>query len=387
MTKAVRTELKNALGLLRLAPVLSILVAVAIPAGAADRVVLCEEFTATSCGYCPYAGQALDRMLNNWNGATPLGTFTLVQYHIGDSYSTTFGNSRSTFYAVAGTPTAWFDGLLKCEGAYTNVEQQYSWYLGKYNQRRATATDVTISVTGVQVSGPTFTIRARVAVEAGGTTKPLRLYMAQVLDRWPNPPTYSRYGFKQAATMQDVTLSAGQSYLLTRTFTFDSTSWANQGNIKIVVWAQAPASASPATVYQAAVMNWPFAGDCDGNGIPDALEPDCNHNGVPDDCDIASGTPDCNGNGIPDSCDIASGDSQDANGNGIPDECETLVGDMNCDGVVNFGDINPFVLALTGQAPFEAAFPNCHWISADVNGDGTVDFGDINPFVALLTGS
>ena len=62
-------------------------------------------------------------------------------------------------------------------------------------------------------------------------------------------------------------------------------------------------------------------------------------------------------------------------------------GDLNCDGVVNFADINPFVLALTGQAAYEAAFPNCRWLNGDVNADGQVNFADINPFVALLSGN
>ena len=61
-------------------------------------------------------------------------------------------------------------------------------------------------------------------------------------------------------------------------------------------------------------------------------------------------------------------------------------GDLNCDNVVNFGDINPFVLSLTGQGPYEAAYPECHWLNGDCNGDGDVNFTDINPFVALLTG-
>ena len=64
-----------------------------------------------------------------------------------------------------------------------------------------------------------------------------------------------------------------------------------------------------------------------------------------------------------------------------------LPGDLNCDGVVNFADINPFVLALTGQGAYEAAFPNCTWLNADCNSDGNVNFADINPFVALLSGS
>ncbi len=60
-------------------------------------------------------------------------------------------------------------------------------------------------------------------------------------------------------------------------------------------------------------------------------------------------------------------------------------GDLNCDGNVDFGDINPFVLALTNPAGYAAQYPNCDRLNADINGDGVVDFGDINPFVRLLT--
>jgi hypothetical protein len=63
-----------------------------------------------------------------------------------------------------------------------------------------------------------------------------------------------------------------------------------------------------------------------------------------------------------------------------------LAGDLNCDGAANFGDINPFVLALSNPAGYATAFPNCDILAGDINGDGTVGFGDINPFVALLSG-
>jgi hypothetical protein len=120
--------------------------------------------------------------------------------------------------------------------------------------------------------------------------------------------------------------------------------------------------------------------------------PDCNANGVPDECDIADGTSqDCNGNGVPDECDIAGGMSADDNDNGIPDECELLPGDLNCDGLVNAFDIDPFVLALTssGQEPpfagYFAAYPGCNPMLADCNADGLVNAFDIDPFVQLLT--
>ncbi|MEW6252038.1 MAG: sialidase family protein [Planctomycetota bacterium] len=61
-------------------------------------------------------------------------------------------------------------------------------------------------------------------------------------------------------------------------------------------------------------------------------------------------------------------------------------GDMNCDGRVNFDDINPFVLALSDPAGYATALPNCARRLGDIDNNGSVDFDDINPFVALLSG-
>lgn len=60
-------------------------------------------------------------------------------------------------------------------------------------------------------------------------------------------------------------------------------------------------------------------------------------------------------------------------------------GDVNCDGAINFKDIDPLVLALSGQAAYDAVFPNCNWLTADINGDGNVTFKDIDPFVLVLS--
>jgi hypothetical protein len=63
-----------------------------------------------------------------------------------------------------------------------------------------------------------------------------------------------------------------------------------------------------------------------------------------------------------------------------------LAGDVNCDGLVNNGDIDAFVLALTDAPAYAATYPGCDILAADVNGDGLVNNGDIDAFVALLTG-
>jgi len=64
---------------------------------------------------------------------------------------------------------------------------------------------------------------------------------------------------------------------------------------------------------------------------------------------------------------------------------EALTGDMNCDEEVNFGDINPFIRALTNPAGWQVMYPGCPLLNGDINGDQQVDFADINPFVRLLT--
>jgi hypothetical protein len=61
------------------------------------------------------------------------------------------------------------------------------------------------------------------------------------------------------------------------------------------------------------------------------------------------------------------------------------IGDLNCDGVINGYDIDPFVLALTGPAEYAAQFADCDYMLADCNGDGYVNGYDIDPFVQLLT--
>ncbi len=130
--------------------------------------------------------------------------------------------------------------------------------------------------------------------------------------------------------------------------------------------------------------------DCNNDNIPDDCQldgNDCNSDGIPDDCQLADN--DCNENGVPDDCDIADGTSEDTNGNGIPDECESMQtpGDTDCDGDVDFDDISPFVLALSGESAYNAEYPDCNWLNADCNEDGNVNFDDIAPFVNLIGSS
>jgi DNA-binding beta-propeller fold protein YncE len=61
-------------------------------------------------------------------------------------------------------------------------------------------------------------------------------------------------------------------------------------------------------------------------------------------------------------------------------------GDLNCDGVVNNFDIDPFVLALSNPDGYRVIHPDCNINNADVDGSGQIDNFDIDPFVALVSG-
>ncbi len=60
--------------------------------------------------------------------------------------------------------------------------------------------------------------------------------------------------------------------------------------------------------------------------------------------------------------------------------------DANCDGFVNNGDIDAFIVALDDQATWEAQFTCDFFCANDANEDGYVNNGDIDSFVASLTG-
>ena len=71
----------------------------------------------------------------------------------------------------------------------------------------------------------------------------------------------------------------------------------------------------------------------------------------------------------------------------VPESCGgQVLADSNCDAVVNAFDIDPFVLALTDPATWEATYACGLLCVNDINGDGAVDAFDIDGFVECLVG-
>jgi hypothetical protein len=63
-----------------------------------------------------------------------------------------------------------------------------------------------------------------------------------------------------------------------------------------------------------------------------------------------------------------------------------VFGDMNCDGVRNGADIDPFFLALGDPVAYGIAYPECFALNGDFNGDGALNGADIDPFFEYLRG-
>jgi len=370
---------------------------------------------------CSYAGPALSRLVDVYQDS-----FAFVQFHVFDDNATPFGDGRWAYNNGEHTPLTIFDGIDAVVGAVSDSDQQYTIYrINHFLPQRAVPTDVTIDLSAEPVGGQTYRVRAQVAIEAGGVAKTVRVYIVQVLDHWPTTQMYYRNGLKQAAPSLDIALAPGNSQVVEHLLTFDNESWANQGNIKIVAWAQAPVDSAPAEVYQAAIRAWPLEslpGDVDGDGLLDATD-NCPSRYNPDQldtdgdqvgnlCDNCTGVvnpdqPDADEDGFGDACDncrvLHHHLQTDSDGDAVGDICDSCPEVVARGGVDPFGrslgcidfdcDVDRFDIALfsvcftepDGVAPPAGCDPN-DYARSDLDADGDVDMGDLPVLALNLTG-
>jgi hypothetical protein len=183
-----------------------------------------------------------------------------MQVHGGDSYSTSWGDARNSFYGVSGYPTVWLDGVSSQVGSYGSGSANYTQLRSKYLQRVAIPTDVTIEMCGSPVDSDTYAVSAIVGIENGGASKTMKIHCAQVLRNYPSGSSHNYGCFKQA-DLQTITLSPGDSQEVSFTFNLDSSSQANTQDVYYLAWAQATNSSGPAEVFQSE-MHIHNSGDC-----------------------------------------------------------------------------------------------------------------------------
>jgi len=181
--------------------------------------------------------------------------------------------------------------------------------------------------------------------------------------------------------------------------------------VNCILWSDTPeeihvSSGSPVVTYSAVQGGWAGVGNIDADPLfvdPDGPDDDP-ATWQDNDYRLSPGSP-CSDAGDPD-FQTAPGDVDldghlriwdgDDDGNarvdmGAYEFGASGFGDLNCDGLVNSFDVDPFVLALTSAGddpPFAGyllANPGCNPVLADINADGLLNSFDIDPFVQLLT--
>ena len=110
--------------------------------GSTQRIVLAELFTATWCGYCPYATNAINELAEEHKS-----NLVVLQYHpqSGDPFGNKETDARISYYGVTGFPTMIFDGTLWDVGGSDNT---YNSYKGIIESELLVPAEVSISFSG-----------------------------------------------------------------------------------------------------------------------------------------------------------------------------------------------------------------------------------------------
>ncbi|MCH2142104.1 MAG: hypothetical protein MK077_03800 [Phycisphaerales bacterium] len=217
---------------------------------AATRLVLGEEFTATWCGYCPSVADAMLQV----HEARP-NEFIGMMIHGGDNYTTSWGNSRIGFYGVGGYPTVWLDGWNLKYGSSGSVAANYADINNKVNQCLARPCDVSITMSGEELSGSQYQVSVDLGVDAGGTSKTIRVQLVQCYnaENWPEANEAQFNTVRQAASSFDVYVGAGSSHSFNHTFTLSGESLANDNDVTYICIAQEASNSGPADIYNTAI--------------------------------------------------------------------------------------------------------------------------------------
>jgi len=109
-------------------------------------LVVCEEATYLTCGYCPGAAMGLDDLVENgWPVA-------VMAYHNGDAYEIPEGLERIAFYGIDGYPTVVFDGTTVFVGG-SATESLYENYLPVIQERLSVPAAISLDIDNAYTQG------------------------------------------------------------------------------------------------------------------------------------------------------------------------------------------------------------------------------------------
>ena len=164
--------------------------------------------------------------------------------HLGGEAGSGGASSRANFYELQYTPYLWLNGADDAGYDYPDWEGDLAAHQGQ-------ETDVTIGIF-TKIEGPILRVSAAVCIEDGGVGRDMRIYIAQVLDNFPESASYYRNALRQVQS-KDVTVEAGQFVDVPAIMVLPDLDLGRPEDLGVVVWAQEPLGSAPAEIFQAAI--------------------------------------------------------------------------------------------------------------------------------------
>jgi len=193
--------------------------------------VLLEIGTGTWCHLCQGAALAAENLKANGKDVA------IVEYHNGDDFSTTTGQSRLDYYGIVGYPTAFFDGVLESLGG--SESSIYSDYLPLYVQRKAVNTGVNIDLSETHTNA-NYTVSVNLSkvgpIADTNTVLFLTLTESDINFSWQSQ---TKLDFVQRLTLpnaegQAIDLANNNSLSIPFSFQID-TSWTNKLEVLVFI--------------------------------------------------------------------------------------------------------------------------------------------------------
>lgn len=170
--------------------------------------------------------------------------FIAIFYQFSNAAYQPWCSTRANFYNLQYVPRMWW-------GDEDGGSSSGAWE-ADILARRDVPTDVTMGIEGFR-DGAELDVRATVCVEFGGTSRNMRVYVAQILDHHLITIDYHRNAFRQVA-IEDVWVEANSCVDVQASMILKAEDLAQLSDIGVVVWAQAPKSSGPAEIFQAAYI-------------------------------------------------------------------------------------------------------------------------------------
>jgi thiol-disulfide isomerase/thioredoxin len=243
---------------------------------ASQRVMVCEDVTATWCTYCPGAARGFEELY--W---TAYDSVVVIAYHSSgsDPFYNASSAARMSYYGVGGYPTAILDGNYQVVGG-VHTGTMYPTYRSYFDLRKSTPSPAEINLTATYDStARTGTVTAVVRNTSGATiTAQLQFALIEnhIAYAWQGMDSLQNLlrDMLPDASGEAITVPAGDSVTKTRNFTINA-SW-NHHNCMIVVFVQ---NNSTKEIYQGAEIavmptpNLTFAGFMPQDGNNNLPEP------------------------------------------------------------------------------------------------------------------